>query len=308
MKALIIDLKNQAIFFPEDVERVKQALEDKSHIYAILLSHKYYLKRNEIKKDKDGIYLPVFSPTKGSCFTIPFKVYEGIDHTLITIDSQYPYERFSVTIEDENWKSQNPEKERYIEYNLSKISDKVLFLSFSDFDYKVLYIGQSYGKTGEREATDRLKNHSTLQKILAECQNKYAGYNIHILLLDFKQDQIGEVQQCGNLYTIISSEPRFDEQQIINITEASLIHYFKPEYNKNFISNFPSEKHTSYSEIFDAGCTELAIDLTYLFEAERYPSLSLHSNYHSITKVKNYIHYKLKEGQTVLSSYSSDND
>lgn len=169
-------------------------------------------------------------------------------------------------------------------------------------------IGQSYGKIGEREAPDRLKNHSTLQRILAECQNKYAGYNIHILLFDFKQDQIGEIYKCGNLQTIITSEPHFDERQIINITEASLIHYFKPEFNKDFVSNFPCENHTSYSGIYDAACTELAIDLSYLFESEDFPSLSLHTDNNSITKEKSYIHYKLKEGQVVLSSYSFDNE
>lgn len=308
MKALIIDLKSQVVFFPEDVERIKSALEGVFHIYAILLSHKYYLKMDEIKQEKNGIHLPVFSPTKNSSYIIPFKVSEGLDHKLIRIDSQYPYEKFSVTIEDDNWKSKNPERGYCIEYNLTKISDKALFQRFFDFNYKVLYIGQSYGKIGEREAPDRLKNHSTLQRILAECQNKYAGYNIHILLFDFKQEQIGEIYKCGNLQTIITSEPHFDERQIINITEASLIHYFKPEFNKDFVSNFPCENHTSYSGIYDAACTELAIDLSYLFESEDFPSLSLHTDNNSITKEKSYIHYKLKEGQVVLSSYSFDNE
>ena len=308
MKALIIDLKNQAVFFPEDIERVKHALERDFHIYAILRSHKYYLKTDDLTYYKNKIILPVFSPTKESSFTIPFQVYKDLDHKLIRIDSQYPYEKFSVIIEDEKWKSQHPEKEFCIEYNLTKISDKFLFQSLSDYDYKVLYIGKSYGKAGEREAVDRLKNHSTLQKILADCQNKYVGYNIHILLLDFKQDQLGKIINNGSLSTIVSSSPHFEEQQIINITEASLIHYFKPEYNKDFIINFPSENHSSYSTIYNDGCTELAIDLSYLFEAEHFPSLKLHTEHRYISKEKKYIHYKLKESETVLTSYPFDND
>lgn len=308
MKALIIDLKNQAIFFPEDVEKVKDALEGKFHIYAILLSHKYYLNIDKVEHKKEGIILPVFSTTNPDCFTIPFKVDQGLDHTLIRVDSQYPYEKFSVTIEDENWKSKNPDKECYIEYNLTKISDKVSFQHARDLKYKLLYIGQSYGKAGERAATDRLQNHSTLQKILAECQNKYTGYNIHILLFQFEQDQIVAEYTCNNQPAFIVPTPHFDEQQIINITEAALIHYFKPEYNKVFISVFPSDNHTSYSDICKAGCTELVLDLSYLFEAEHYPSLSLYTDSNSIINEKRCIHYQLKESKIILSSYPLDND
>jgi hypothetical protein len=308
MSALIIDLKNQMVFFPEDIERVKSLIDEKYHIYAILLSHKYYLNTDNIKIKKDCIYLPVFSPKKQDSFTVPFKVYDGLDHTKVRIDSQFPYEKFSILIEDDNWKQNNPDKEYYREINLTKLSDKVLFQSYLDFNYEILYIGQSFGQAGEKTATDRLKSHSTLQKILADCLCDYSGDNIHVLLLNFIQDQIG-VKTCCNGYDCIASlKPNFNEQQIVNITEAALIHYFKPKYNKDFITNFPSTKHTSYNQIIDFGCTELVLDLSYLFNAEHFPSMSLFSAKNVITKEKNYVHYRLRDGQTILTQIPFDND
>ena len=308
MSVLIIDLKSQAVFSPEDIERIKSVLDETYHIYAILKSNKYYLRFDNTHQTKDCIHLPVFSPNNSDSFTIPYKVYDGLDHTKIRIDSQYPFEKFSITIEDEKWKSLNPEKDFYREINLSKLSDKVIFQSYLDLNYEVLYIGKSFGQAGERTATDRLKSHSTLQKILADFLSQNSGDNIHVLLLDFKQDQIGLKICCNGSYSIASIEPNFDEQQIINITEASLIHYFKPKYNKDFISEFPSKKHTSYNQIIDFGCTEVALDLSYLFNAENFPSLSLFTNINAINKGKQFIHYRLKDGQIVLSGMPFDND
>lgn len=49
-----------------------------------------------------------------------------------------------------------------------------LYLNFSEepLRSKVLYVGQSYGKKGERNAIQRLGSHSTLQKILADISQK----------------------------------------------------------------------------------------------------------------------------------------
>ena len=105
MSVLIIDLKSQAVFSPEDIERIKSVLE-------------YYLRFDNTHQTKDCIHLPVFSPNNSDSFTIPYKVYDGLDHTKIRIDSQYPFEKFSITIEDEKWKSLNPEKDFYREINL----------------------------------------------------------------------------------------------------------------------------------------------------------------------------------------------
>lgn len=307
MKSLIIDLKNQCVFYPEDIDRIKNLLDCKFHIYAILLSHKYYLNRTEIKQTKDGIFLPVFSPTNTNSFVIPFQVQKGIDHRKLTIDVQYPGEKFTVNIEDDEWKSNNPDKEYCLVYNITKIVDKLLFKTCAEIEYKIAYIGQSYGTDGSRIAVDRLFSHSTLQKVLCNCQSISSEYSVRILLMDFEQDYNIDFAQYGSFNALVSTQPQLSENQIINIAEAALIHFFKPEYNKDFVSTFPSEKHTSYREIYDKGYTEVTLDLSYLYEASPFPFLDLYTDHNRISKEKYSIRYKMRRCDSVLTSIPFDN-
>lgn len=290
-----------------DIDRIKNLLYCKFHIYAILLSHKYYLNRTEIKQTKDGIFLPVFSPTNTNSFVIPFQVQKGIDHRKLTIDVQYPGEKFTVNIEDDEWKSNNPDKECCLVYNVTKIVDKWLFKTCSEIEYKIAYIGQSYGTDGSRIAVDRLLSHSTLQKVLSNCQSSSSEYSVRILMMDFEQDYNIDFVQYGSFNALVSTQPQLSENQIINIAEATLIHFFKPEYNKDFVSTFPSEKHTSYREIYDKGYTEVTLDLSYLYEAYPFPFLELYTDHNRISKEKYIIRYKMRRCDSVLTSIPFDN-
>ena len=308
MKALVIDLKGQLIFLPEDVDRIQSVVDMDYHIYAILLSHKYYIKDGMIEKKKEGLILYVFSPTKKTSFMLPFQVDSNLDHTKTIIKTTFPYEKFSVTIEDNEWKANNPDRDCFFEYNITKIVDKVIFQECVDYDYKIVYIGQSFGKNGERIAVDRLISHSTLQRVLSDCQSKYSDYNVRILLMNFQHDYQIDCIHSESVDTGLASASQISENQIINLTEAALINYFKPEYNKNYKLSFPNPKHISYQELYDFGYTELALDLSYLYEAENFPSLDLYTNYNRISEKKNSIHYKIQENDSILSFIPFDNE
>jgi|GEM_PF-3100290 len=77
--------------------------------------------------------------------------------------------------------------------------------------------------------------------------------------LDKLHDAVNLVNKMDDLYDAGMSMKRIDrfsdtlsvfkkseEQQIINITEAALINYFKPPYNVNFVENFPNVRHKGY--------------------------------------------------------------
>lgn len=49
-------------------------------------------------------------------------------------------------------------------------------------NFEVLYIGQAYGRNGERNALDRLRRHETLQRIALEGIPN--GYIITVLMLE----------------------------------------------------------------------------------------------------------------------------
>jgi hypothetical protein len=50
-------------------------------------------------------------------------------------------------------------------------------------------------------------------------------------------------------------------QQEVNLTEAMLIRYFDPPYNKTFRDTFPNPAHLSYSECYDLDFHSVGVEL-----------------------------------------------
>jgi hypothetical protein len=57
----------------------------------------------------------------------------------------------------------------------------------------------------------------------------------------------------------VLNEP-LTEQQMINFTEAALIKYFQPEYNKLFKDSFPNPAHSTYSECYDIDLNTVSVE------------------------------------------------
>lgn len=138
--------------------------------------------------------------------------------------------------------------------------DLVLFFDIKDIkEQKVLYIGQAFGnEKGSRNAVDRLKSHSTLQKILANCLNNKPNSEISIGIFQFSRARILTAMD-GMAKTAISDNR--DKKRIFNaldaiiplkaeiaMIEAALIRYFQPEYNVKLKNDIPSAtSHTLQS-------------------------------------------------------------
>jgi hypothetical protein len=52
-----------------------------------------------------------------------------------------------------------------------------------------------------------------------------------------------------------------NEQQKINFTEAALIRYFEPPYNKVYKDSFPNPAHVTYTECYDLDVNAVCIEL-----------------------------------------------
>lgn len=139
-------------------------------------------------------------------------------------------------------------------------------------DLEVLYVGQSYGIEGARTAPGRLLSHSTLQQIYAEAIGSSPDQEIWLVLLSFEEPFLlmsfdGRSGEYGtsdeeddyHMKKVMSSE--ITEQQRINYTEAALIRYFEPEYNKTYKYNFPNPAHRTYSECYDVDLNTVAVEL-----------------------------------------------
>lgn len=139
-------------------------------------------------------------------------------------------------------------------------------------EFDVKYIGQSYGRDGERSALDRLLRHETLQKIAL--RQAPAGHHIALVLV--------AVQPSNQLITVFNPHAEspdhdgsriragidklFDtsERERVALYEAAMIRYFEPEFNIEFKESFPSTRlkilQDCYDKDFSAVIAEFCFD------------------------------------------------
>ena len=82
-----------------------------------------------------------------------------------------------------------------------------------------------------------------------------------------------EDESLEHLKNVCSDLPQ--ENQVINIVEAAMINYFKPEYNINFVENFPDENHRGYRQYFDLDYNSLTVEVDLDFDNT--PSIQLYT-------------------------------
>lgn len=110
-------------------------------------------------------------------FTIPFKLVDGAVNIKV---SPYPHRELHVV-------DHNGETVRYFPATAISLTGRVRDNVLGDLE--VLYVGQAYAD-GKRSAFDRLKSHSTLQKILADMQYNFPDDEILILTFEYDQYRI----------------------------------------------------------------------------------------------------------------------
>lgn len=166
--------------------------------------------------------------------------------------------------------------------------------------HQVVYIGQAYGKDGQRSVIDRLMRHETLQKIVSE--NSIEAPETDIFVYGFQytnNDQIFMMFNGADKNLI--SDSRDDERRVrvmnnpiddrvmTQIVEAALIRYFEPIYNEKFRKIFPASHHKFLDGVksldYDGFVVEINTeDLgTRLFSSARSPG-SHHTIKFKITK------------------------
>ena len=302
----------KTIISPAELEALEKVDHHKYHIYGILLVPKFFIKEGSVTKHKDHISLVVFTNAfdKYSEYTVRFCLDDTFDHECVRCETTYPHSTLKLHIENEEWCVRNSWR-REVKIPAMHLFESNASILMPEIQYKVLYIGQSYGKRGERSAIKRLSSHETLQKILIDTQRDYPEYEIKIMLLEMAYRLGMAIEPTAKVLTtededsihtekVLSNLPQ--EQQVINITEAALINYFRPQYNIMFVENFPCEKHRSYRQYFDLDYNDLVIEID--MEFENFPYIVLYSDQAQISSPWDYIHYQLDNTNERESMYS----
>lgn len=252
---------NALLLFPTDLKVYEFNQNANYHIYMIHKIPKIFVKKDSIKTIREGIFLELCLQKKDEIETYPvrFSIDNEIDHTQLNLKCDYPYNKLTIFKDGEV----DLIIRSFILYN--KLVNREL-------DLEILYIGQSFGNEGERKAYHRLGSHSTLQKVLSDISMDEPDKDVILSLWEFddlrllttmdgisKDYMTTDEEDTEHLMQVLSHENNF--KQVINITEAALINYFKPYYNEKFVDNFPTSEHQSYQDYYHLDFSELCIEI-----------------------------------------------
>lgn len=188
-------------------------------------------------------------------------------------------------------------------------------------DLEVLYIGQGYGKEGKRLALDRLSEHSTLQRILAD--TLLQSPDQEILLLLFRYEHYRKVLSSGGDFSVEPTateeeesknfsnvgEAKFARKNRVSLAEAALIRYFEPKYNKIYKTTFPSKKHKIIEELIGQDFSGLTVEIDTTNIETKLVSNSSKINNGLFSKLHPYVHianiplYSPEERECFLHGY-----
>jgi hypothetical protein len=137
-------------------------------------------------------------------------------------------------------------------------------------EFEVVYVGQAFGD-GTRSAFERLRSHSTLQRILAESAARRPDDELMLFLFKYEpyrtfvsMDGITKEGLKGDEdkehYVNILENPLSEKQQI-GLAEAGLIRYFAPEYNEIYKDSFPHERLKILDDCYKLDFAGLVVEI-----------------------------------------------
>lgn len=261
---MLMPASDLAIDNPLMPDASTQSLLDNSHIYLLTKLPRLSFSPNTFQYKNNIISGDFTFKVEGKENLVPFEFSPSPSSNITNIElSPYPHREILM-------KDSNGDTVRYIPASL-------LFFNFgfhTQFNeiknLEILYVGQAYAD-GKRSAIDRLKSHSTLQKILASFQYSSPDSEIYVLMYEYidpfiftsmdgrSKAQITDYRDISRFHSIIDNPPT--KQQVISLMEAGLIRYFQPEYNKTYKENFPSTSHQILKECYALDFSALIVEI-----------------------------------------------
>jgi len=278
---------NRKILIP--AEYLKEINEEGDYnIYLILAAPEIHFKRHT--SSMRSINLEVFRivDEKEKLYNFDFTLVDGLDHRKVGVKCIFPYNFIEFEIQDSTFIKSNKMNETKFTFEVGELFQLNSQKLVSKLNYEVLYVGQSQGTNQNSDAFKRLSSHSTLQKILSDYQSTdkkiwvlliELNTNINMIMDGTSKDKIID-DDVDNKHRqqVLSELPEI--KQVINITEAALIHYFKPHYNTNFVENFPDKKHSGYKQYYNLDYNALTVELG--LQWDLLPTIRLYTDHNSI--------------------------
>lgn len=248
-----------------NIDEIKNKLiHEQCHIYMVCQRPRISIDINKTSIDSEKVSLCFKITNNGDFEEVILNVANNLGVTDIV--SQYPFTDLDLKNKDGEIVSGG--KVSFFYNQLLKMEN----IYHNSLNLKVLYIGQAFGENGERLASDRLINHSTLQKIYSDTMYKSPDREIWLILMEFEpylisaggkgfenNSSLGDAETEEHLFNLLTTP--VDPDQEITFTEAALIRYFQPIYNKEYKTSFPKDTHSSYHQCYQLDVNSVAFEL-----------------------------------------------
>lgn len=295
------------LFPVESLYTIEEPLKtylNQSHVYMILSAPKYFF--DCVKVDECGISFDIVDKQRERFFHV---------ERMTVISQPINYKELEVRCEQHKMIisgfSQFLLNRNHKDEIIIDVDDvlKLLYEKDVTYEFDVLYVGQAQGREKNRGALERLESHKTLQKIVIECLNTTPDKRTYIMLFEFQECNVLLMNGIDKKF---QADERIDKEhfdslveevidinlcppenrmrQIVNITEAAIICYFKPIYNKMLVDNFPSPRHTSYKRYYDLEYNMVIIELNINND---YPNFVLKTDTNIIDSPWKFIEFEL---------------
>ena len=261
----------------------------KCHIYFICARPSFYFINDSLKHTDNTLSGEVGYKINGNESKFHFEHSWILEDDAIDIKCSYPF-REVISINEEG------KEVTYVSASMIATICSSELGFYSDLSsYEVLYIGQAVGKNGSRNAVERLRNHSTLQRILAQTSYNKPDQEIMLFMYAFEHEQVFSSLdgRSGLIEDVDSDGQRFKaalknlpkKNQVINMVEAALIRYFQPEYNEKFKESKISPKLKALKKCYDLDMSGLIVELNTENLFYSLHSAKIKKNCHHIVKI-----------------------
>ncbi|WP_328298437.1 hypothetical protein OG389_11840 [Streptomyces sp. NBC_00435] len=270
-----------------DLERADIPRDPACHIYIVTQAPRMSILPQDVKIEDGVISVVARRQHEGNFTCLDFQM----DYTYnagsgqIKWTSNYPFEDFSIIDEKSG--------EVVVSGSVYALLMQ-LDLDPSWRTHEVLYVGQAFGKEGEKQAFDRLRKHDTLQRIYSEQRPDREIWLSLCAITDVAtmstmhptdHGSVSEEEDKAHavrVYQKVIQNEQFNGHEGVALAEAGLIRYFQPTYNKIFRDNFPDPEHVSLSECMDLEVNTLVVELH---------GMTIRASYESPTIKASHLHF-----------------
>ncbi|MEV0330833.1 hypothetical protein AB0H63_30905 [Micromonospora echinospora] len=246
----------------KDIKEIPSSLIEECHLYIVSRRPRLSIHPSSVKSDQNGsIHFTIRSQVGDGFDSFDCSISSGKLKGGLTWESEWPYEEFRLLHEGEE----------ILSGPVGLLPSRMEGEAGELRKQEVLYVGQAFGKDGEKNAYDRLKSHSTLQAIYAENRPDYEIWLSLCEITDValmqetspEQSEISGAEDIAHALKVQQSaySPQFYRREALSMAEAGLIRFFMPDYNEKFKNNYPDPKHVHISTAYELDLADLLVEL-----------------------------------------------